>query len=217
MPFAENSNAEAGSNGRCSNDANRLIIFLKAPRAGGVKTRLARDAGEEKALRIYCELVESLLENLKRIARGELWVTPDGSEVKDWLPAGWTVRAQGNGGLTERLARAFDAGFGEGAERVVVIGSDCPEVTVADIEEAWKALGNNDVVLGPAADGGYWLVGLRRRLPEIFTDIPWSTEEVLEKTLAIARSLGCKTHLLRTLNDVDTVADWERFQRLRQF
>jgi glycosyltransferase A (GT-A) superfamily protein (DUF2064 family) len=94
-----------------------------------------------------------------------------------------------------------------------VIGSDCPEVTAADIQTAWKDLKEYDVVLGPASDGGYWLVGMRRPVLEIFTEIPWSSDQVLEKTLESARRMGCTTHLLRTLNDVDTIADWDRFQR----
>lgn len=192
---------------------DRSILFLKAPRLGEVKTRLAREAGEEKALSIYCELVEALLGNLKGIGAGELRVTPDDGDVRRWTPEGWKVRGQGDGGLTERLTRAFAESFAEGAERVVVIGSDCPEVTPRDLQEAWEALERCDLVLGPAVDGGYWLVGLRRPAPEIFTDIPWSTGAVLEKTLDIARALGLKTHLLRTLNDVDTLADWELFQR----
>jgi uncharacterized protein len=195
----------------------RLIVFLKAPRVGEVKTRLGLETGMENALGIYRQLLDSLLENLKSFRGVELRVTPNdgGEEIQGWVRPGWVVRKQGTGGLTERLVAAFAEAFASGAERVVVIGSDCPEVTIEDIETAWEALATNDLVLGPAVDGGYWLVGLRRALPEIFSGIAWSSDRVLEKTLQIARQSGLKTHLLRTLNDVDTFADWERFQHSR--
>jgi uncharacterized protein len=193
----------------------RLIVFLKAPLPGTVKTRLAAEVGDEKACAIYCELVETLLANLAPVYDLELRISPNDGDISQWARAGWAVRGQGTGTLTNRLILAFAEAFAQGADRVVIIGSDCPEVAVADIEAAWTALKTHDVVLGPAADGGYWLVGLCRPLPEIFTGIPWSSSQVLEKTMAIARQLGCKTHLLRTLNDVDTFADWQRFQRLR--
>jgi uncharacterized protein len=195
---------------------NRAIVFLKAPRAGEVKTRLGREVGMERACEIYQALVGILLKNLQSIPKLELRITPDHADISHWLQPGWTARGQGNGGLTERLQLAFQQGFAEGAQRIVVIGSDCPEVTAADIQNAWAALEEHEVVLGPANDGGYWLVGMRRPLLEIFTEIPWSSDQVLEKTLESARGLGYTTRLLRTLNDVDTIADWERFQRAKR-
>jgi len=191
----------------------RLIIFLKAPRAGLVKTRLATGMGPARALHAYERLVQTLLERLATIQRVELRFAPDDSagEVARWLREGWTSRAQGGGGLGERLCRAFREAFESGARQVVVIGSDCPDVTPADIETAWAALATDDVALGPAADGGYWLVGLRALHEPIFRGIHWSTSSVLAQTLAICQQRGLSVHRLRELSDVDTEEDWSRF------
>ena len=192
---------------------HRLIIFLKAPRAGLVKTRLAAAMGPAGALQAYERLVETLLESLATLERVELRFTPDDAagEVSRWLRDGGNARAQGPGDLGERLCRAFRDAFESGARRVVVIGSDCPELTPADVEAAWVALKTHDVVLGPAADGGYWLVGLRALHEPVFRGIHWSTSSVLAETLAICKQRGLSVHRLRQLSDVDTVEDWERF------
>jgi rSAM/selenodomain-associated transferase 1 len=191
----------------------RLIIFLKAPRAGLVKTRLATGIGPTAALRAYERLVETLLAGLAPLPGAELRFTPDdaANEVSRWLRDGWSSHGQGSGDLGERLCRAFRDAFASGARRVVVIGSDCPEVTPADIESAWAALEMHDVALGPATDGGYWLIGLRALHEAIFRDIHWSTNSVSAETLAICQQGGLSVHRLRTLSDVDTVEDWQRF------
>jgi rSAM/selenodomain-associated transferase 1 len=162
--------------------------------------------------------VERLLKNLANVAEVELRISPDdaGEEIANWVKPWWRVTKQGEGDLTERLRLSFAEAFQRGDEHVLVIGSDCPEVSEADICEGLEALKESDLVLGPATDGGYWLVGLREPRPELFEGIPWSSEKVLEKTLAIAAAAGLKVKLLRTLSDVDTHADWERFQRIEQ-
>jgi rSAM/selenodomain-associated transferase 1 len=199
----------------------RLIVFLKAPRAGSVKTRLGQEIGMEPARAAYCELVDGLLENLSNLSELELRVSPDDAEteIAHWLKPSWRVTKQGEGDLTQRLNRAFEEAFQSGAKHVLVIGSDCPDVTEQHIHCAWEALASSqnhfDVVLGPATDGGYWLVGLNKPTPGLFQEIPWSSEKVLEKTLALASSASLKVKLLRTLSDIDTKADWERFQRAK--
>jgi len=194
-----------------------LIIFLKAPRAGEVKTRLAVGLGPAGALRAYERLVETLLESLAALEPIELRFAPDDSadEVARWLRSGWTSRAQGPGDLGERLCRAFGEAFKSGGRRVVVIGSDCPDVTPSDIEAAWGALATHDVVLGPAVDGGYWLVGLRALHKPLFEGIRWSTSSVLAETLAQCKRRGLSVHRLRELRDVDTPDDWRRFLQTR--
>jgi len=190
-----------------------LIIFLKAPREGLVKTRLAAGMGPAAALHAYERLVETLLEGLTTLDRVELRFAPDDAagEVARWLRNGWCSRAQGTGDLGERLCRAFRDAFASGARRVVVIGSDCPDVAAADIEAAWVALATHDVALGPATDGGYWLIGLRELDEAVFRGIHWSTGSVLEETLAICRRRGLSVHRLRELSDVDAAEDWRRF------
>lgn len=193
----------------------RLLMFVKAPRPGTVKTRLATALGNQAACAAYRELVAELLDQLRGLAGVELRFAPDDAraEIEPWLQPGWTAVPQGGGALTARLTRAFDASFGAGAKRVIAIGSDCPHVTRADVEAAWQALRTKDVVLGPATDGGYWLIGLGRSMPEIFRDIPWSTSKVFTETLRRAETLHCSVRLLHELSDVDTPADWRRHRQ----
>jgi hypothetical protein len=199
--------------GRRIMPADQLIIFLKAPHAGAVKTRLAQAIGADAACAAYRRLVEVLLNRLTAIDAVELRFAPDDAleEIKPWLRPGWRAAGQGAGDLGQRLTRAFAEAFATGARRVVVIGSDCPDVTPDDIHAAWASLGRHDLVFGPAADGGYWLIGLCRAEPRLFDGIAWSTDTVLQKTRDRARAAGLTVHLLRELHDVDSDADWRRF------
>ena len=192
----------------------RLLVFLKAPRVGFVKTRLATQLGNAAALVAYRTLVETLLHRLAEVPAAELRFTPDdaSAEIQGWLRPGWTAALQGDGDLGQRLSAAFDSAFASGAERVVIIGSDCPDVSLCDLECAWSALRANDAVVGPATDGGYWLIGLRRRAPELFTAMPWSTNRVFAETCARCQRLNLRLQLLRELTDVDEPADWEAFR-----
>lgn len=193
--------------------AERLIVFVKSPRPGFVKTRIAGVLGAEAAAAIYRTLVERVLANLAGLREVELRFAPDDAraEIERWLRGGWRACPQGEGDLGARLQRAFAGAFAAGARRVVVIGSDCPEVGADDIREAWQALASVDVVLGPARDGGYWLIGLAQPQPRLFADMPWSTAEVFRQTVERARALGLRVAPLRRLADVDTAADWQRF------
>ncbi len=192
---------------------DRLLLFLKAPRPGQVKTRLAVALGLEGAAHAHRQLVETLVHRLTEIPALELRFAPDDAvaEIQPWLRPGWTTAPQGPGDLGQRLTSAFAAAFATGAERVVIIGSDCPDVSVCDIEFAWSALHTNDVVLGPATDGGYWLIGLRRPAPELFTAMPWSTAQVFAETCARRARHRLRLQLLRELTDIDEPADWQAF------
>ena len=132
-------------------------------------------------------------------------------EISPWLAAGWSCSPQSDGDLGAKLNNAFAQAFEKGRERVIIIGSDCPYLATADIDEADEALKSADVVLGPATDGGYWLVGLSKPAPEIFENINWSTETVLDETQAKAKSAHLTVQLLRELSDVDDVTDLMRF------
>jgi rSAM/selenodomain-associated transferase 1 len=194
--------------------ADQLIVFVKAPRPGFVKTRLAAALGPDEAAAAYRALAERLFAHLAGLTEVELRYTPDEAlyEIQPWLRDGWRAQPQGAGDLGERLTRATEHAFVAAARRVAVIGSDCPDVSEADVRAAWLALAENDVALGPASDGGYWLVALREPQPGLFARMPWSTDEVLATTLERAEALGLKVALLRTLSDVDTAEDWERFR-----
>jgi|ERR1041384_4840991 rSAM/selenodomain-associated transferase 1 len=193
---------------------DKLIVFVKAPRPGTVKTRLAVAIGPEEALAAYHQMVECVLASVSALPGVELRFTPDEArnEIAAWLHPGWTAAPQGEGDLGDRLQRAFASAFATGAGRVVGIGSDCPEVTAADIHAAWDALSENHVVLGPARDGGYWLIGLSQPCPALFSGIHWSTDSVMKETLDRARQAGLCVHQLHELADVDTVAEWREFQ-----
>ena len=187
----------------------RIIIFVKAPRAGFVKTRLAAAIGNEAACNAYRQLTETLLANLAPLPHAELRFTPNDAEneITPWLSVAWTARRQGEGDLGERLHRAFIEANGP----AIIIGSDCPQVDLSDFRISAKALQTHDAVIGPATDGGYWLIGLNAPCPALFKEIEWSTGGVLQSTLAKADEAGLSVQLLRELADVDTGVDWKKF------
>ena len=132
------------------------------------------------------------------------------AEMQAWLGSeGIEYRPQVSGDLGERMAGAFDECLAE-ADRVCIVGTDVPGVGPGTLEEAFRSLETHDVVVGPATDGGYYLVGLRETRPELFREIPWSTGAVLETTLARAREVGADVGLLATRTDVDTKEDVPR-------
>ncbi len=190
-----------------------LIVFVKAPRAGQVKTRLARAIGADAANVAYRRLAETVLDSLRELPQVQLRFAPDdaANEIRPWLRADWNALEQGAGDLGARLERGFDEAFAGGAQRVVVIGSDCPDISVADVQDAWDALRRADVVLGPATDGGYWLLGLRAPQPALLQNMEWSTSTVLAETLARCKASRLRVRQLRELSDVDTIEDWRRF------
>jgi rSAM/selenodomain-associated transferase 1 len=187
---------------------------VKSPSRGRAKTRIAAVVGAARAAEIYRALVERLLQGIAALDRVELHYTPSGArrEIRCWLRPGWSAQPQAAGDLGARLTAAFDGAFAAGTRRVCIIGSDCPEVTAADIHRAWRKLRDHDLVLGPAEDGGYWLIGLGAPQPGLFVGMPWSTSAVLERTVARAGELGLRVARLRTLRDIDTWEDWRRFE-----
>ena len=192
-----------------------LIIFCKAPRPGFVKTRLAASLGPQIACQCYETLAETVCRQLQGMERVELRFTPDDArgEISRWKKRpSWRTEPQGPGDLGDRLSRTFDSCFAAGVERVVVIGTDTPELGEADIREAFLALGDVDLVLGPSEDGGYWLIGLAEPHPELFENQEWGTDRVCQETLFRAQVRGLQSRLLRVLPDIDTEEDWNRFR-----
>ena len=179
-----------------------LVIMAKEPRAGAVKSRLARDIGSVAATAFYRRILDVLARRLGSSLRWHtvLAITPDASMSASHWPHGVPLMAQGAGDLGERMQRIMDE-MPPGP--VVIVGSDIPDMRPADIDQAFGLLGGHDVVLGPAGDGGYWLVGLKRapRVPRIFEQVRWSSKHTLADTLANAASL--KVALARELEDVD--------------
>lgn len=190
-----------------------LIVFAKVPRPGRVKTRLAAAIGDTAAASLYRTLGRRVLDGVRGGPyRVVAYIDPANelAGARDWLGgAGVDFRPQEGDDLGERLARAFRREL-ERARHVCAIGTDAPAVDRSVAERAFAELATSDLVLGPALDGGYYLIGARGHWPELFRGVPWSTEEVLTATLARANALRLRTATLDPLPDIDTVEDLER-------
>jgi uncharacterized protein len=201
------------------NAVEQLIIFTRYPEPGKTKTRLIPALGAVGAADLHRQMTEHLLTKVRKFASTRavaIQVCHDGGDVelmKQWLGPGILFQPQGSGDLGVRMERAFAAAFQSGCERVTVVGTDCPTITINILQTAFAALGDSDFVLGPATDGGYYLIGLRRPVPQLFQGVPWGTATVFEQTLRIADELGLRHTLLDPLADVDRPEDlwvWER-------
>ena len=196
-----------------------LILFTRFPLAGRAKTRLIPRLGAEGAAELQREMTEHVLARMwplikRRGVQLEVRLD-DGSrtDMRNWLGNDLDFTPQGDGDLGARMLRATNEAFAAGMDAAVVIGADCPELDAALVERAFDSLRTHPVVFGPATDGGYYLVGLRRPLPLLFQGIAWSTGSVLADSLARARQLGIEPCLLPELSDVDEPPDllvWER-------
>jgi rSAM/selenodomain-associated transferase 1 len=190
----------------------QLIIFAKAPVLGRVKSRLARGIGPSAALAFYRRTLTVLI---RRVARDRRWqtvlaVAPDAAARRGRLwPGRCARRAQGSGDLGARMARMFRT---SARGPVAIVGADIPDLGARHVARAFRALGSADAVLGPAGDGGYWLIGLRRGpVPRnLFDPVRWSSEHALADTLANLR--GRQVRLLERLDDVDDANDWRRWK-----
>jgi uncharacterized protein len=183
----------------------RIVVFAKAPVAGKVKTRLIPVLGAEGAAALAEAMLARTVE--EALATGlavELCGEPGSSEWHEARP-GLALTAQGEGELGERLARAAERVLG--ADRILLIGGDCPELDRGRLRAAADALEANDAVLHPAHDGGYALLGLRRFDRSIFEGISWSTAEVADQTIARIKALGWRLQLRETLRDIDEADD----------
>lgn len=203
---------------------NVLIVFVKEPRPGAAKTRLSPALSAADAAELYRALAEEEIRNTApRPGEYErlFFFDPTGSPaaMSAWLP-GETLLAQRGEDLGARMSAAFDDAFRRGARRAAVIGTDVPWVTRALVAEAFAALGDHDVVLGPTADGGYYLLAMDRPRPELFRGIAWSTPSVLASTVERAAALGLRIRMLRPLPDIDTIDDlrahWDELRPLLQ-
>jgi len=192
---------------------SRLILFTRFPRVGQVKTRLVPALGAEGATALHRRLTEHALTQARQLTRTRSvallvhYAGGDPTRMAAWLGAGQEIRPQGEGDLGKRLERAFGEAFTAGYRSTVIMGSDCPELSTEILAQAFDALEGQDLVLGPAADGGYYLIGLRRHVPQLFAGIPWGTAGVLAGTLEIAARLSLACHHLPMLADVDRPED----------
>jgi len=193
-------------------DDRCLLFFIKNPEKGNVKTRLASAVGDKTAVKLYKRF---LLEMLFTLNRGTfifyLCYSPESPlrSLKDWLGDHYLFMPQAGEDLGERMKNGFAEAISMNFKRVVLIGSDIPDLSLEFIEEAFTSLQEKDAVIGPSLDGGYYLIGFKKETfsPRVFEGIRWSTESVFEKTLEVLEREGLTVHTLQPLRDIDTVGD----------
>lgn len=187
-----------------------LIIFVRVPELGKVKTRLAKDVGDAQALAIY----KALLEHTRSVAlsvNADRYLYYHNDIVKDaWSTEHFIKKIQAEGDLGIKLQSAFEE-VSILSDKVLVIGSDCPQLSADHIEEAFTQLDNHDYVVGPSLDGGYYLLGTNSYQQEIFSNINWSTERVYNQTIATISRLKMSHKTIEPLSDVDYKEDWDKY------
>ncbi len=205
---------------RMSGNSKHLILFARYPVPGRAKTRLIPALGAEGAAALHRRLVLHALRTARKACRAvcaELDVRFEGGTeqaMSHWLGTGARFLPQGAGDLGDRMAGAFEESFRTGSTATVIIGSDCPGLSPDVIATAFARLTEAPVVLGPARDGGYYLIGLSRPLPELFRGIPWGTDRVLADSLAVLQRRGCEPALLDPLEDIDRPEDLPAWHRV---
>ena len=189
-----------------------IIIFIKNPELGKAKTRLAATVGDERALAIYKELLRHTRETVLKVADCErhLFYSSFVDKEDNWSNEDFNKKLQPSGDLGTRMITAFEDVF-KVNQPVLIVGSDCASLTSEILEEAIESLKLFDFVIGPADDGGYYLIGMNNFHPSVFEDIAWSTEQVLPQTIDEIQNLGKTFGLLTTLSDIDYEEDWKKW------
>ena len=207
------------SNLQSSPDSEHLLVFAREPVLGRVKTRLAAGISPEAALAVYRELL-ALTATAVTVAQvpATVWLAEAPTAPADparprpeWPGLPWRVQPAAES-LGDRMAHAFAEAFAAGATRVVIIGTDCPDLSAGLLRRAFDQLTDHDLVVGPADDGGYYLLGLRAPQPALFANKEWSSATVLLHTLADAARLGLRVFQLPMLHDVDSAVDLARWR-----
>lgn len=196
-----------------------IVVFVRAPVIGQVKTRLARELGDEGALAAYLELATqcwNTVQSVRRTTGCRTVVAYTPSEGRDavsaWLTDADAYVEQQGSDLGARMAEAVAGEFNAGAQRILVIGSDCPEISQRVLADAVASLDEADIVFGPTTDGGYYLIGMSALQPSVFANVPCGSEDMLAVTLERAAQAGLRVALLETLSDVDTADDWRAWR-----
>ncbi|MEN2282029.1 TIGR04282 family arsenosugar biosynthesis glycosyltransferase [Algoriphagus sp. SE2] len=190
-----------------------IIIFQKNAELGKVKTRLAAIVGDHRALEIYKILINFTHRQIQPVIAKKLVYfsnyiesefRENDSQVQFFI--------QSSGNLGDKMCNAFLDQFEKGYDKLLIIGTDCPEINSEIIEKAFDELDQSEVVIGPAMDGGYYLLGMNRFIPGIFKNIRWSSDQVLKSTQDFLKLNEIKHSLLPVLSDVDHIEDWERLK-----
>ena len=186
-----------------------ILIFLRAIELGKVKTRLAAGLGQNKALAIYQTLIKTTLDVCEQVtALRSLYFYPQIDDAS--LRPAFTPHLQKGENLGAKMSIAFEEAFIR-SKSVLIIGTDCPYITPTLIEKAFNLLQKSDLVIGPAEDGGYYLLGMNKLHATLFENIPWSSEKVFEMTLEKATAMGLATKKLPVLSDIDYEEDWKKY------
>lgn len=193
-------------------EKDHLIIFVRNPVKGKVKTRLAATLGDEKTLAIYLKL----LDHTQKIALDlqcdrSVFCDEQPALGPEWKTDDFFITIQRGNDLGERMSNAFKEVFEEGATSMIIIGSDCPGLKSKIIDEGFKQLKEFDLVIGPAKDGGYYLLGMNRPILQLFEDMKWSTTSVFDETMIVASQLGLSVYKLPVLADIDEEKDLENY------
>jgi len=183
-----------------------LIVFAKNIVLGKVKTRLAKTQGDSFAFNVYCRLVDITERESLLVKNADVHVYFSDVIINSKWPNQEKFVQQGSD-LGDRMKHAFEQGFAQGYERIIGVGADLPDLCADVMEEGLAALNSSDTVFGPSEDGGYYLIGMRKMIPQIFEDKPWSTDTLLEITQNQLTGLGFSSATLKELNDVDTIED----------
>ena len=192
-----------------------LLIFAKNIQYGKVKTRLASTIGNEQALFVYQKLIEHTIAITKKINADKIVYYSNSIVEKDeWENNIYQKKLQSGNNLGERMKNAFKSSFTAGYQKVIIIGTDCFELNEGLISIAFERLNDDDIVLGPAKDGGYYLLGMKKFYPSLFENIEWSSEKVLKQTLTSAMRLNLSVFLLPQLSDIDREADLKDYSAL---
>ena len=190
-----------------------LLIFVKNPILGSVKTRLGETIGNRQALEVYLKLLYYTKNNIEKLNCEKKVCYDKFVDERDiWNNSIFFKQKQTNGSLGNRMKAAFQAEFINNANKVVIIGSDCPEITPDIINQAFLKLDTHNTVIGPATDGGYYLLGMREFIPEVFENKSWSTSTVKDDTIKDLNYLNKKYYILPFLQDIDTEEDYKRFK-----
>ena len=199
-----------------------ILLFLKAPRPGLVKTRLAKDLGvdgETTAAEIYRKIVKHTVSVIPKSYNLHIYFAPKEAEneMKAWLGDDIQLYPQVDGSLGDKLDAACSQSFHKNPAPLILLGGDCADITEQHLLEAGDHLLNSKPVIGPALDGGYWLLGLHENLPDIFKNIPWSTSEVYTETMKCFNKLKLSPHSLDLLEDVDDLPSLTRASQKHSF
>lgn len=191
-------------------EKNKLIIFAKQPKLGKVKTRLAVSIGEEKTLKIYFELLQITKMVTAKVGAKKIvyWDQAMDKPIKEF-EFGYQNEVQEDGDLGFKMEMAFQKEFQSEKTKTLIIGTDCPFLTKEILQQAFHALDDSDFVIGPARDGGYYLLGMKEFSPFVFQSIPWSTKDVLLLTIDSIQKNNKTVTLITELCDIDDVQDLE--------